>query len=283
MHGTSAHVKYKVGDSTNPDKEVLSFLSGGEKYENFVKLFDQGKLLDLFQKLGHREVTVYGEAYGGKCQGMSATYGKDLAFIAFEVNINDVWLDVPNAESVCQKLGIEFVPYLRGPATIEFVDSQRDADSIVAIRRGCGEGKKREGVVIRPIEEMVTNNDHRVMAKHKRDEFRETTAPRKVVSADKLELIKDAQKIADEWVTDMRLKHVLDKMPDATGMEKTREVIRAMQEDVIREAKGEIVEAPQALAAIGKKTATMFREYLVAKAREHVIENHGDTLKKLGE
>ena len=70
LHGTSAHVSFKDGN--------LHFFSGGEKHENFLKVFDQELLLQKFQELGHPEVVVFGEAYCGKQQGMSATYVKEL-------------------------------------------------------------------------------------------------------------------------------------------------------------------------------------------------------------
>ena len=42
-----------------------------------------------------------------------------------------------------------------------------------------------------------------------------------------------------------------------------RDVIAAMVEDVYREGKSEVVESREATAAIGRRTATLFRERLV--------------------
>lgn len=58
----------------------------------------------------------------------------------------------------------------------------------------------------------------------------------------------------------MRLQHVLDKLPHATGMEQTRDVIFAMLEDVEREANGEIVFSQDAKKSIGTRTATLFKQ-----------------------
>ena len=52
------------------------------------------------------------------------------------------------------------------------------------------------------------------------------------------------------------------------GMEKVRDVITAMTEDVIREAKGEIVDTPEARKAIGKKTAEVFKARLNSGIKE---------------
>ena len=215
--------------------------------------------------LGLPKVTVYGEAYGGSLHHMSDTYGKDLRFIAYDVFVGDdvdgVWLNVPNAEDVVTKLGYEFVPYEKIPATIEAIDAQRDANSVVAVRRGVGPGKKREGIVLRPLIELRKNNGERIIAKHKGDDFKETKTPREV-SPEQLKVLADADAIADEWVTEMRMGHVLSKLPEATGLTQTGMVIKAMTEDVLREAAAEIVDSKEARKAIGKRAAQLYRKRL---------------------
>jgi hypothetical protein len=261
VHGTSAHVGYSVGGG-------LRFFSGGEKHDRFVALFDAAALTERFVTLSHDDdVVVYGEAYGGKQQGMSATYGPELAFIAFDVKIGDTWLAVPQAKDVCDKLGIEFVPVAYGPTTLEFLDAQRDADSEVAIRRGMGPGHRREGVVLRPPVEVSMNNGERIIAKHKRDEFRETKSPRVVDDPMKLAVLSEADAIATEWVTEMRLVHVLQRIPEPHDMAQIPQVIAAMIEDVTREGAGEIVDSKAARKAIGARTAALFKARLQARMR----------------
>lgn len=258
IHGTSAHIGWKVESINGVDVEKLIFFSGGEKYENFVKLFDQEALKAKFKGIGVPQITVFGEAYGGKQQGMSKTYGKELKFVAFDVKIDDNWLGVPQAETVVKQLGLEFVHYSIIPTTLDALNAERDADSVQAIRNGAGAGKMREGVVLRPFMELSKNNGQRIICKHKRDEFKETVTPREV---GKLEVITEAQKIADEWVTEMRLTHVLDKFPDA-NMQHIPQIMEAMLEDVTREAKGEIEESKEARKAISTATVKMFKRRL---------------------
>ena len=74
----------------------------------------------------------------------------------------------------------------------------------------------------------------------------------------KFEVLQKAKEIADEWVTEMRLTHVLDAFPDA-DITKTGMIIKAMVEDVLREAKGEIVESGEVKQAISRTTALMFK------------------------
>lgn len=252
IHGTSAHVGW--------DGKKLKFFSGGASYPAFVALFNQNELAESFQKIGHDNIHVFGEAYGGKMQAMSKTYGPDLRFIAFDVKVGECWLDVPDAMSVCESLGIEFVDAVLIPATIESIDAEKMKLSSLGIRRGMGE-HMREGVVLRPIVEMFTKGGDRVIAKHKRDEFRETATPR-AIDPEKQKMLDDADAIALEWVTDMRLFHVLDKMGNPITMEKTKDVVIAMTEDIEREAQGEIITGKETRKAIGKRTAQMFKKLI---------------------
>lgn len=250
IHGTSAHISWKDGK--------MNLFSGGEKHEKFMKVFDLEELEKRFSELFDCDVVVFGEAYGGKCQGMSETYGKELKFVVFDVTVDKNWLDVPNAEDVANKLGLDFVDYERVSTDLKSLDKERDKDSAQAVRNNCGEGKLREGVVLRPLIELKKNNGSRIIVKHKRDEFLETKTKREV-NPEKLKILEDAKSIAEEWVTPMRLNHVLDKLGNPTEIEKTRDVIKAMIEDVIREAKGEIKESKLASQFIGKKAAQLYK------------------------
>lgn len=256
IHGTSAHISWNAKD------QKVNFFSGGESHERFSKLFDAEFLKQKFlETFVTSNVTVYGEAYGGKCQGMSATYGKELKFIGFDVMVGEYWLAVPNAEDICKSLNIEFVDYVKVSTNLDALNAERDKHSIQAIRNGCGEGKLREGVVLRPLIELTKNNGDRIMVKHKRDEFKETKTPREV-SPEEFKIMEDAKAIAEEWVTETRLQHVLDKLPQGIGMENMKLIIDAMIEDVYREAKGEIVESKDVTKYIGGRTAVLFKKKL---------------------
>jgi len=252
INGASAHVSWK-------DSKV-SFFSGGVEHLSFVNLFDKNELVKKFTELGIPKIVIYGEAYGGKCQGMRKTYGDKLKFVAFEVKIDDLWLNVPNAEDVAKSLGFDFVPYVKCSTNIEGLNAIMLAPSEQSVKCGITEPRKREGVVLRPLIEVRKNNGERIIVKHKNDDFIETKTPRKVNEED-LKTLKQANEIAEEWVTEMRLSHVLDKFPGA-GMEKTGEIVKAMIEDVERESEGEIVKSREARKSIGKRTASMFKERL---------------------
>lgn len=248
IHGTSAHVSW--------NKEKLGFFSGGSRYETFIDIFDKEKLAIRFLKEDIGKVMIYGEAYGGKQQGMRATYGDSLKFIAFDVLIgDDCWLNVPLADEFCTNLGIEFVSYEKVSTDISILDRQRDLHSRQAVRNGVLATKPQEGVVLRPLIEMRKNHGSRIIAKHKI--LRETFTPRKVQDPALLVVLENAQEIATEWVTAERLRHVLDKIENPC-VECMREIIHSMLEDIKREGDGEIIWNKAVTRAISKKTVKLF-------------------------
>ena len=259
IHGTSANISY--------NNKTLHFFSGGEKHERFIALFNREEIKAKIEQLGVEKIVIFGEAYGGSQQGMRDTYGDQLKFVAFEVKIGTNWLAVPQAEEIVKSLGLEFIHYKKIPATLYNIDTERDTNSVQAMRNGLGIGKKREGIVLRPLVEVTKNNGERIIAKHKTENFRETKTKRKVKDPNQLKVLEKAKEIAEEWVTLMRLNHVLDKVQEPS-MQKMREIIQSMCEDVKREASEEIVWNKQVERSIGKKTALLTKQYFQNKLRE---------------
>ena len=266
IHGTSAHLTFDYLEGY--DKYELKYFSGGEKYNNFIKLFNEKELYEKAKNLGFmKSFTVYGEAYGGKQQGMSETYGKELKFVAFEVKIGDKFMNIPYAEEICKKLGIEFVDYEEIDADPDLIDKLANAPSVQAKRNGVENPKlPREGVVLRPLREFLhPDGIGRIMAKHKNDIYKEREHSPKIQTIENLKVLEDAKAIAQEWVTPMRLSHVIDKLK-AGGIEiedkQMNKIIKTMLEDIEREAEGEIVVNKQTKKAISKKTAKLFIKLL---------------------
>lgn len=263
IHGTSANIHW---DSNNS----LHFFSGGAKHEEFKNLFNEKEIREKFEQgFFGKKVFIYGEAYGGKMQGMKHTYGLNLKFVVFDVRIDDKWLNVPMAENIAKQFNLEFVHYNKINTDIKLIDKERDADSQQAIRNNIGEGKIREGIVLRPLEEFIKNNGERVIAKHKREEFKERQKVPKVMDNQKLEILTKAKEIAEEWVTLMRLNHVLQKNLNIKDMSNTKELILAMIDDIYIEAKGEIIESKEVASAIGTKTAQLWKKYLINGLNEN--------------
>lgn len=252
IHGTSAHISW--------DGESVRFFSGGEKYENFVMLFDAEELKARFERLfdtsDGRKVIVFGEAYGGKQQGMAHVYGPNLKFVAFDIKVGECWLDVPTAANLVCELGLEFVEFWLVHATEEVLNAERDRPSEQARRNGMGDDKMREGIVIRPLFEVTTSAGKRLIAKHKRAEFQEVRTHRKIGLPPMV--LEDAKAVAEEWVTEMRLQHVEDELKSRNEPYGLGDVIRCMIDDVKREGYGEIVWSK----AVGKAIAVRVKELI---------------------
>ena len=264
IDGTSAHIKWKDGK--------VHFFSGGSKFETFKALFDEEALTKRFSEFFNPEstVTIYGEAYGSKIQGFAHRYGNELKFVAFEVNLDGVWLSVQAAEAVVKDLnvGIEFVHYVRIPCTVEALNAERDKPSVQAERNGMGV-QDSEGIIIRPLTERFREDGTRCIWKHKRDREREMKTPRSL-DPDKNKVLEDARAIAEEWVVENRLRHVMDSVaivkygmtPEELKIEHTKDIIEAMVVDVVTEGRGEFVDTKEARQAISKRAAVLFHAHL---------------------
>lgn len=292
IHGTSAHIKYHA-DGT------LSFSAGGASHQEFVNLFDQETLLKSFRDVAEasraaqlpvpvRSWTVYGEAYGGKINAQAWRYGKKLRFVAFDVLVtgedaanvetdpNDpstliftagakqgssYWLNVLAAHDfVTKRLGLEFVHYEEVTSDLPTLDAARDKPSTQAKRNGIEGEQPTEGVVLRSITEKPAHNFDRMMAKHKRKEERETKTDFK--PGDKVAVYEAAQAIAQEWVTEERLNHVIQKvcLAETPSVQHFAKIVTGMVDDVITEGGEMLVDTPEARKAIGAKASKLFKK-----------------------
>lgn len=260
IHGTSAHLSLGM----TPDGEVhINFFAGGEKHEKFVSLFNQDSLKEKFKSIySGNDIVVHGEAYGGKQQGMSATYGPNLKFIAFDVKVGENWVSIPHAETIVQSLGLEFIHYVETSTDLADLDRERDKESTQAIRNGMGPGKVSEGVVLRPLIEVRLNNGSRVCAKHKKAEFRETSTPREV-DPTKMKVLEEANDVAEEYVVMERLNHVKESINKEIDVCNIPFFIKGMLEDIKKEQmEGEIVWTKDVEKAVGTKTAKLIKQVM---------------------
>jgi hypothetical protein len=283
IHGTSSHITHTRSITDYTDNVGVKttgnfhYHGGGVSGAEFKALFDTDRLELLLcacsKSNGYNKITIYGESYGGKMQKNQWRYGSVLKFCAFEVNIDDRWLTVPEANSFCLALGIEFVHFVYIETKLSLIDEWRDAPSTQAERNGVyeyeGKPVPREGVVLRTVDEKLDHRGNRIIAKHKRDEERETKTPRKVVDPKNLEILKNARLVAEEWVTPTRVfEHVVPKLSiEVVDMTCTKQVISAVIEDVNREGLGEFEPGPTVNAEIGKRTAQLLKQYLADKLK----------------
>ena len=80
-------------------------------------------------------------------------------------------------------------------------------------------------------------------------------------------VLDEANAIAEEWVVKERLLHVLDKIEGERDMKLIPKLLPAMQEDVRRESKGEVIWSDAVAKAIGKKAVDLYKKYLQAQIK----------------
>jgi hypothetical protein len=253
IHGTSAHLSWDV-DNT----KIVRFFSGGSCHQTFCNLFDVDALTQMAHSIDVPKWTIYGEAYGGKLQGMKETYGLGLKFVAFEAKVNDMWLDTHKAKKFASRFDLDFVWYTQTRTDLDLLNKYRDQPSKQAEKCGMGSDKKSEGIVIRPLLEMTKNDGGRIMAKHKALEFCETKTPR-VVTEEELRVLVQVKEIAEEWVTENRLTNILSRTEKDLEIQDIPKMIDLMIEDVLREGEGELVKSRALVKAISRKTALMVK------------------------
>jgi hypothetical protein len=261
IHGTSAWLTYTKG-------QHIQYHSGGSDIKDFMLLFNSDelekeldKILDEYSK---DSIRIHGEAYGGKMQKMWKTYGSKLKFVALDVFMCDKFLNVEDAEAVVKRLNLEFVDYVCGPNTIEFIEEQTNRDSIQAIRNGMGLGNSREGIILRPLEETYIEGK-RIILKHKTKEFSETRTNHKL--GEQVKVIENEQEITDEYLTDERCRHVIDRIiqnreKKEIGFTDVKTFLELMVEDIRREAEGEIVWSKKVAKHIRCVAGNKFKAFL---------------------
>lgn len=236
---------------------------GASGYESFCRIFDTKRLEGAFRALAAQKVIVYGEAYGGRQQGLSARYGHDLRFVAFDVHIGAEILTVPQADALVRlHLGLDFVPWSETTTDIPTLDALRDRPSELAARIGMGV-QPREGIVLRPlVEGRVGDPGPRVIAKHKGHSNRETLTVREVNTSARV-AYENADDYAVEWVTEERLRHVMTRFQNHLGREPSRNdtahIVASMLRDVRDEApEGEVPTDVEVDKAIKRRTAALY-------------------------
>jgi hypothetical protein len=137
-----------------PLMERLAVLFGGNTNE---ELFEQ--------TFGEKEVTFYGEGYGGKIQSGSL-YKATQDFILFDILIGETWLTREAVEGIAKTFNLDVVP-------VVLVGTVQDAVEYVKTKPMSliGNGKESEGVVGVPNARLTDFRGDRIIVKIKTRDF----------------------------------------------------------------------------------------------------------------
>lgn len=120
---------------------------------------------EIFEQLfGEKEVILFGEGFGGKIQAAGPKYG-ETRFVLFDVMVNGKYLDRENVYTIGTQFQVEIVPAVgigTLPEAVEFVKMHKQSH--------FGD-IEMEGIVCRPVFELMDGNGKRIIVKIKARDF----------------------------------------------------------------------------------------------------------------
>lgn len=123
----------------------------------------KARLREVFPDGG---VTLYGEGYGAKIQKGGGNYKQTQDFVLFDVKVGDLWLERANVEDVAEKLKLDVVPIIDVGTLHEAIAMVKDG-----ITSEWGDFEA-EGIVARPVVELLDRRGNRIITKIKARDFR---------------------------------------------------------------------------------------------------------------
>lgn len=174
------------------------------------------KVLDLFNYCCSTGdiLVIYGELYGEGVQ-KGVFYSKEKDFVAFDVNLNGVFLDKDFVNSVVTLFNIPVAPVLYKGSFLDCLDFNNTFDSKV----GGIKNNTAEGVVIAPNHTKYLANGSRVIIKNKTSSFSEKAKKVKTKKPDII-LTEDQQELYNTltpYLCENRLKNVISKIGAVTN------------------------------------------------------------------
>jgi len=166
IDGTNIRVhfdKHKFSFAGRTDNAVL--------HPNLVKrleeLFIGGNMeVALEQQFAGKEVTFYGEGYGGKVQNSEVKYKNDEDFIVFDIAVNNIILSREYLEGICNRLCLTYLPVMEFDNLEEAVELVRNG-----LKSSLNPLKTAEGIVVTPKANLYTGRGERIVYKIKTDHF----------------------------------------------------------------------------------------------------------------
>lgn len=126
-----------------------------------IEMFPAEKLKAQFDG----PVVLYGEGYGAKIQKGGGNYRADQSFVLFDVRVGGWWLQRLDVHDVGYRLEVEVVPSIARGTLANAIKMVRDG-----LRSQWG-AFDAEGIVARPVIELVARSGHRIITKIKTRDF----------------------------------------------------------------------------------------------------------------
>ena len=168
VDGTNIRIAYRNGQVSFGGRTDNAQIPA--KLGNYLKdWFTVERLAPIFPDCKDVDVVLYGEGYGAGIQKGGGNYSQEQSFILFDVKIG-LWLERKNVYDIARKLGVSDVPPIL-QSTLAEAESKVRNGFLSRVAQNSSPGFKAEGLVGRPLEELLTRNGERVIVKMKTRDY----------------------------------------------------------------------------------------------------------------
>lgn len=242
----------KYGRRTGILQEGENFMEY-EKYlltPEFVKCFTNvwDKLKDNF-----KEVVVYGEYFGGryphpdfdpdsnKPVQRDIWYSQKRMFCGFDILADNQFMDIEKANEVFKECGIFYLQPIQIGTLDELLDF--DVETLyTTIPEQLGlprmENNFAEGIIIRPLTEMRTRRDNRIILKKKRSKYSEKKTVKNHMIKSKEPISEKVMKLINElesYITLPRLENLVSKEGHLEDARRVMKYAGLYSQDIFKE------------------------------------------------
>jgi Rnl2 family RNA ligase len=277
------------------------FIIEDENFFNYKTVLDHYKddIRSLYDWVSREDpvdvMVIYGEIYGGsyphkdvpkqqvsKVQG-DVYYRPDVDFIAFDLRINGIYLDMYKTKELLEAHNLPFVKTIFSGSLEECLKFSNTFPPSIPFQLGLSyiEGNVCEGVVIRPIKTRFMHTGQRVILKNKNEKFKERDVPKSVTPKVPPEPLSEDLTLALErmksYVCINRLRNVLSHMGEVKNKDFGR-ITGLLSKDILED----LMKDDEALFyKLSEKDTKKLNKQVGASAALLLKKNFQDILEKL--
>ena len=235
-------------------EELKTFYGAGEIIEKY-----KDRIILLFEFLNKKNVTVYGELFGGSylnCKSVrkpvqqQVLYCPNVDFIAFDLKVDDFYLSAKEAHDLFSKLNIPFVinDFIGSfEECLDFSASTNALQTSIPFKNfnlPQIENNIKEGNVIKPYDSVFYFTDKtRAIFKDKNKKFAEQNIVLKPREKIQKELLQDEIKEIKQYLVENRWHAIISKHGECTIQNKAKYISLFIQdaiEDYVKEKEVEL-------------------------------------------
>lgn len=260
VHGSAMRIglidgKVRIGGRRLEFVDIRPESKEGQGFVSWV--LDTGLDRKVSEAFAGHDVILFGEWHGSGTpskgwpqiqKGIRYLKGND--FRIFDIKLDGAYLAQDEVPACAARVGLKAMPVLyRGRPDGEAFNSLIDTMSRVGEENGIADPENTiEGIVVRPPEMQWDPKGGPVMAKYKVGKWAERASKAKHPKTPPKEkpVIPGAKEFAEEFVTPVRLEHVLDQLREEgipIDVKSMGEVMKRMGQDIKREGASALAEA----------------------------------------